>query len=97
MLELIIAAIRQHSMLYLNYPPGNRLIEPHAVGYGGRGQLLLRAFQVDGASASGACRAWKLFDLDRADSVVLADMPFGDPEQGYRRGDPAMRSIIAEL
>ncbi|GLK80929.1 hypothetical protein [Methylopila turkensis] len=98
MLEYVIRAIRQKDMIYLDYPPGIRLIEPHAVGYGSDGQLLLRAFQVSGATASGASRSWKLFRLDRVEQILPAKFVFSAPEQGYRRGDPAMtRGIIVEL
>ncbi|WP_197027146.1 hypothetical protein [Methylopila sp. 73B] len=98
MLETVINAIRERSMVYLDYPPGMRLIEPHAVGYGGRGQLLMRAFQIDGASSSGDRRGWKLFELDRAATLGRAGMVFDGPEAGYRRGDRAMtRGVIVEL
>ena len=98
MLEAIINAIRQRSMVYLDYPPGQRLIEPHAVGYGRSGRLLMRAFQIDGASSSGDCRGWKLFELDRAATLIPANIGFSGPEPGYRRGDKAMaRGVIAEL
>lgn len=98
MLELIIQAIRHNAMVYLDYPPGVRLIEPHAVGFDRDGQLLLRAFQIDGASATGKTRHWKLFRLDRAEAINPANLSFDGPEPGYRRGDQAMvRGVIAEL
>jgi len=98
MLDEIVAAIQQQRALTINYHPGLREIEPHAVGYGKRRQLLLRAFQTRGASASGKHADWKLFRVDRvAISPQMADH-FGGPRPGYRRGDPAMTGgIIAQL
>lgn len=57
---LITAAINQKQILRLTYPPGVRLVEPHAFGRSSDGNLLLRAYQTEGASASGEHDWWKL-------------------------------------
>jgi hypothetical protein len=82
----------------INYDLGMREIEPHAVGYGSDGQLLLRAYQTTGASASGEHENWKLFRLDRFTGSSKPADPFNGPRPGYRRGDKAMKQgIIAQL
>jgi hypothetical protein len=95
---LITAAIKEKQVLRVSYPPGLRLVEPHAFGWSTDRNLLLRAYQIEGASASGEHEWWKLFRLDRADSIELAGSVFDGPRPEYRRGDRAMKGgIITEL
>jgi len=90
-------AIQEKRRVRLFYPPGERLVEPHALGYSSKGDLLLRAFQVEGASASNEHHEWKLFRLDRMGSSG-PDEVFTGPRPGFKRGDSAMKGgIIAEL
>lgn len=94
----IVAAIENRQCLRISYYPGERLIEPHAFGRGSDGQLLLRAYQVSGASASGEHEHWKLFRVDRLDLVGLDPCPSLVPRPGYKPGDKAMKGgIIAEV
>ena len=94
----ITAAIQNKRILEWNYPPGKRWIEPHALGRSADGNLLLRAYQIDGASASGEHEWWKLFRVDRAGSVSPSGQGFDGPRPEYRQGDRAMKGgVIAEL
>jgi predicted DNA-binding transcriptional regulator YafY len=96
--EIITSAIETRKRLSIQYNPGGRLIEPHAVGIGSSGQYLLRAFQVSGVSASGEHINWKLLRLDRLESVEVTEEIFPGPRPEYKRGDKAMtRQIIREL
>jgi len=98
MIEMLKSAIGSRQRVRLFYEPGGRIIEPHALGYGSSGQILLRAFQVDGASASHEPQHWKLFRLDRVKNADIDPTPFSGPRDGYRRGDSHMKGgIIAEL
>jgi predicted DNA-binding transcriptional regulator YafY len=95
---LITAAINRKQTLEIEYEPGWRVIEPHALGRSADGHLLLRAYQVKGASASGEHAHWKLFRVDRLRGVESDGGSFSGPREGYRRGDRAMKGgIIAEL
>jgi predicted DNA-binding transcriptional regulator YafY len=98
MLALLIAAIEGRRRVAIWYDPGVRVIEPHALGYGADGQVLLRAFQVAGASASGQPVHWKLFRLDRISDAKLSGGSFRKPRPQYQRDDGAMmRGIIAQI
>jgi predicted DNA-binding transcriptional regulator YafY len=99
MRDIVTTAISNLKRLKVWYEPGLRILEPHAFGEGAEGQLLLRAFQTEGASASGEHHHWKLFRLDRVKEMTLLDQdPFEGPRDGYVRGDRAMkRRIIAQL
>lgn len=98
MLDLISTAIEERKRLEINYDPGDRVVEPHAVGYGSEGQILLRAFQVSGVSKSGEHENWKLLRVDRLKAANDNGETFPGPREGYKKGDKAMtRGIIREL
>lgn len=94
----ISGAIRAKRVLNINYSPGNRTIEPHTFGRGSDGQLLLRGYQISGASASGEPTNWKLFRVDQIAKLSVSEATFDGPRPGYKRGDKAMKNgVIAEL
>lgn len=98
MLQIIKSAIEDHRTLRIDYLPGKRSIEPHALGYSADGNLLLRAFQTEGASESGEHKNWKLFRVDRVGNVDPDRTGFNGPRPGYRRDDKAMTGgIVAQL
>src|SRR5262249_33926793 len=91
---LITAAIQQKQVLKIIYLPGVRLVEPHAFGWSTDRNLLLRAYQIEGASASGEHEWWKLFRIDRAGSITPSGDNFDGPRPEYKRGDRAMKGGI---
>ncbi len=96
--DVISDAITRRITIRIDYPPGVRLVEPHCLGESKEGNLLLRAFQTEGASASGEHINWKLFRLDRADSVELTGDHFDGPRPEYNPDDKAMKGrIISRL
>lgn len=98
MLTIFQNAIRNKQCLLIDYEPGLRVIEPHAIGYGSDGQLLVRAFQTEGVSASGEHTNWKLLRVDRLKAANDNGTTFEGPRDGYRRGDKVMkRGIIEQL
>ena len=98
MIDVIENAIRGKHLLKINYGPGERIVEPHVLGNSGEGKLLLRAFQVSGASASGEPHNWKLFRIDRMSSVDDSGVEFDGPRPLYNPSDSAMKGgIIAHL
>jgi hypothetical protein len=98
MLSAVKHAIEGRQVLEINYPPGKRFVEPHALGYSADGNVLLRAYQIAGASASGEHVNWKLFRIDRAGGAGPTGNVFGGPRPDYKRGDSAMKGgIIAQL
>jgi len=98
MLALLTAAIEGRRLVSIWYDPGVRVVEPHALGYGSDGQVLLRAFQVAGATESGQPVHWKLFRLDRIKDAKLSGRSFRKPRPDYQRDDRVMtRGIIAQV
>jgi len=98
MQSVLIAAIEGRRLVSFWYDPGMRVVEPHALGHGSGGQLLLRAFQIEGASASNQPLNWKLFRLDRMRDARFNGRSFPAARPDYKRDDRAMtRGIIAQL
>lgn len=91
---IICQAIEELRLLRIDYDPGIRIVEPHAHGASSKDNDLLRAFQTEGESASGEHVDWKLFRVDRINSLELLDEHFDGPRPGYRRGDSAMKGGI---
>lgn len=97
-LATIIEAIKKRKLLKVTYPPGERLLEPHTLGYGSQQQILLRGYQTSGASASEEPVNWKLLRVDRVKEIELTPLSFQGPRPGYTVGDSAMKGgIIEEL
>lgn len=95
---LLTSAIEKRQLISLCYEPGLRLIEPHALGYGSEGQILLRAYQTEGASTSREHENWKLFRVDRIQTIDGTGLHFDGPRPDYKRNDRAMKGgIISQL
>ena len=96
--NMISEAIRHGHELLIRYRGGGvRVVEPHTLGVGSKGQLLMRAYQTGGDSKSGETDKWKTFLVDEIDEVTDTGGASGPPRLGYRRNDPLMKSgIIAE-
>lgn len=98
MLAIIKNAIENRQCLNIFYAPGARLIEPHCLGCGAKNQLLLRAFQISGASESGEHANWKLFLVDKIGNIDGNGGPFDGPRPQYNPDDRVMKGgIISRL
>lgn len=95
----LTAAIQGKATLRIDYAPGARVIEPHCLGVSIDGNLLLRAYQTEGASLeSEQPIGWKLFRIDMMGPTPEVIGRFEASRPGYKRGDRAMRGgVIAEL
>lgn len=94
---LLIAAIQDRSVVHLRYDWGHRLVEPHVYGLNKDGHELLRAFQTGGHSESRQRFGWKLFRVDEIQKLDLPGKQFKGPRRGYKRIDPAITTIYAQL
>ena len=97
MRDLIMQAIREKRVIGIRYNNFDRTIEPHAFGLNKKGRYILRAYQAGGGSSSFSPVDWKLFLLDEVQSITLTETFFPGPRHGYKRGDPAIARIVAEL
>ena len=98
MREIFIRAIRERRILRVVYPPGERLIEPYAIGFTTKGHIVVRAWQREGVSASGDEAGLKLMRLDRFTEAEATAIHFFGPRPEFEPDDKAMKGgIIAVL
>ena len=90
-------AIRQKKLLSFTYDGYARVVEPHTYGRDKKGELMLRAFQIQGGSKSNDPFEWKVFCERDMRNVRVLDQHFTTPRPGYRRGDRLFTQILAEL
>ena len=95
--KIICEAIRSKHLLVVDYGGAERLVQPHVYGDDQAGDRLLSAYQVAGASASGASSGWKFFRMDKVASVALSDRHFHSPRPEFQRNDGAFSKIICQL
>lgn len=96
MIARIEDAIRRRHCVWLEYHPGKRLVEPYVLGRSKDGNILLRAYQIEGESASGEHKNWKLFRLDRMANIVASDQTFDGLRPEYNRDDEVMKGGVIE-
>jgi hypothetical protein len=89
----ICEAIRASMTLEFTYAGNYRVVEPHILGTTAKGKVVLRAFQIGGASASGPIDAWRLFDVAQMSNLRAMPNKFTGPRPGYNPVDPAMQVV----
>lgn len=94
---IICRAIRERRLLLVEYGETQRVVQPHLYGVDHTGDRLLSAYQLSGASASGASQGWKSFRMDRITSVALTDKTFDTARPEFQHNDGAFAKIICQL
>jgi predicted DNA-binding transcriptional regulator YafY len=87
----LVLAITEKRLIEFVYKAGRtRIVEPHDYGMR-RGVEQLLAYQISGASRSGASHGWKHFDVDGITQLRLLDRRFpgsrADSTQHHREWD----------
>lgn len=95
--QTAIKALGEGVVLELRYDGFVRCVEVHAVGSSREGHTLMRCWQVRGGSQHNEPVGWKLMRTDEAAQAFLTNEKSLAPRAGYRRGDRAMATIIAEV
>ena len=105
-IESVINSIRNKNRVIIYYDgeePGGRglrEIEPVCFGYSKRGNPVLRAWDLEGASHRGfkgekPLPSWRLFRLDRIMSLTPTGNSFDTPRPNYNpTGDKSMNRVI---
>jgi predicted DNA-binding transcriptional regulator YafY len=94
---IICRAIRERRLLLIEYGETQRVVQPHVFGVDRTRDRLLSAYQVSGASASGATQGWKSFRMDRISGVALTDVTFRAARPEFQHNDGAFAQIICQL
>lgn len=82
-------ALEAKRVVSFTYHEKVRIVEPHALGLNKSGEGLMRAWQQD--------EGWKLFKTAEIEDLELTDIVSEAPRPGYKPGDRALKSIVAEL
>ncbi|MDC8770944.1 hypothetical protein [Roseateles albus] len=93
----IAIAIQNRNLLSFSYDGLRRVVEPHTLGRDTKGHMALRAYQVAGGSESGEHVGWKMFHVDEMFGASVQSQVFAGPRSGYKRGDKAFQTILAQL
>ncbi|WP_260430075.1 WYL domain-containing protein [Burkholderia cenocepacia] len=93
----LIDAIQKRHVLELRYDGYSRVVEPYAYGVNHDGHYLLRCYQTGGGSQSGNRIGWKLLLTNEIDSLHENGSLFQTAQPGYKRNDPAMQRIYAQI
>lgn len=96
-IDISTEALRQKKRLQLNYGGHRRTVEVHTIGTSKKGKTIIRVWQTEGESVSGESTGWRLLNLDKATELALTEEASAAPRLGYKKGDPAMAEIVAEL
>jgi predicted DNA-binding transcriptional regulator YafY len=102
----VVDAIKQKRVCAIYYDgdePGGkglRTIEPVCFGYSKRGNPVLRAWDMEGASHTGylgekPLPGWRLFRLDKTQFIRPTAETFNEPRPNYNpNGDKSMERVI---
>ena len=95
--SLLAQAVTDRRLVELRYHGFSRTVEPHAYGVDNKGVEKLRFWQVSGGSESGESAGWKLLNVGDIGSSTLSEDAFQGARPRYKRDDPAMLHIYAQL
>lgn len=96
MLDTIINAINNKSVLSFTYKGIARVVEPHAVGESTAGNNVLRCFQTKGDHKKQE-HDWNLCTVAKIQNLTLTGASFSKARPDYSKGDKGMSRIYAEI
>lgn len=93
----LLRAIADRVEIEFLYDGLPRVARPAAVGqHATTGNLLLRGYQISGASRSNTLPAWELYSLSKITNLKVTDRGFKVPP-GYVRDDSHLSPIYGQL
>lgn len=96
MKPLIIEAIINKLVLSFSYDGIARVVEPHAIGISRAGNVVLRCYQTHGGHITPG-HEWDFCKLQKIVGIKTTGEVFQSARSGYKRGDPHMTQIFAQL
>jgi hypothetical protein len=89
----ICEAIRGLAVLEFQYKNKRRVVKPYCHGYNKKGEEILRAIQVEGASSSGGFGYGKLWAIGEIHGLRTTGQTFVPDDPNYNPADSAMAEI----
>lgn len=96
MKETIKDAISNRKTLAFEYDGYSRVVEPYCLGYTGKNNLALRAYQTKG-SGKTKVPDWKLFRLQKIRNITSENGRFNEVRTGYSPNDRDLSPILMDL
>lgn len=90
-------AISKSVVVEFQYNGHQRVVEPHAVGVTTAGNDVLRGYQTAGGSSSRTVPYWKMFKLQKIESLTDTNEQFNGPRRGYSPNDDHMSKIYCQF
>ena len=91
--QALIRAIATMQRISFTYEQQKRYAEPQCLGFTSTGAETLRAYLPKG----GGSVSEPLFTVAKMSDFVVLDERFSRPGPHYKKGDSAMKTILAEL
>lgn len=95
MLDQIREAVLGRNLLSFRYDGENRLVEPHALGLTGKGNLSMRGYQPAGGTHREL--GWKLFTVTKIEDLTVLPLTFEHARPGYALNDKQLPQLIAQV
>ena len=95
--QTIVKAIKEKKLLELIYKKIRRTVEPHAYGITKTGYKKFTCYQVKGSHSTSKPHDWVYLDGSKISNLVLLEDSFAGARPGYKRDDPEMVTIYAQL
>ena len=95
--QIICTAIAQRKVIKFFYDGGERVVEPFCYGRNSKGNDVLRAFQIGGASSSGEPFGWKLYIVNDMDFISISANTFNSIRPHYNPNDKGMVEIYCAV
>ena len=95
--QTIIKAIEERRLMSFTYDNLPRVVEPHLYGVTHKNKEVLRCYQVDGEGIAPGGSHWLLIAAARIFDLTLLEGTFSEARPEYRRDDPDMRTIYAQI
>src|SRR5690349_7268413 len=91
-------AIEERRIVTFAYDGHPREVLPAVYGRNAHtGKVLVRAYQVGGRTKARPLPAWGLFDVAKVVGLRITDRRFHADPPDYRRDDPGLTEIYAQL
>ena len=93
--ETLVRAVQGRRVVVFLYDGLLRTVEPHAVGLSSAGDALLSGYQTAGFSHSSEQPGWRLYRLDRLQSLAVTPYTFAGRRPGFNPQHPLLATVAA--
>jgi predicted DNA-binding transcriptional regulator YafY len=93
--ETLARAVQGRRVVVFLYDGLLRTVEPHALGLSSAGDVLLSGYQTAGFSHSSEQPGWRLYRLDRLQSLSVTPYTFAGRRPGFNPEHSLLNEVLA--